>query len=215
MLVFDSLLPMLLDERKQPPTDQSSYIAEPKLDGYRVLGEFGNGRCRLRTRNGADCTLWFPEVVESLAGLMCDTTIVDGEICVLDSIGRSDFDALHARARRRRYAAAGPSVTFCMFDLLSRSAEDVTMLPLLRRKKYLAGVLAPGPQHILYVQHISAADFPNPISWLYARALELELEGVVGKLANSQYKLGERTPDWFKLKRPGAVPPQRFIRKSR
>jgi ATP-dependent DNA ligase len=40
--------------------------------------------------------------------------------------------------------------------------------------------------------------------------LALELEGIVGKRKDSIYMPGERTGDWRKVRRPGAVPPERF-----
>lgn len=49
-------------------------------------------------------------------------------------------------------------------------------------------------------------------AWLYGHALTLGLEGVVGKRAGAVYQSGERSRDWVKIKRPGAVPPQRFTR---
>jgi bifunctional non-homologous end joining protein LigD len=65
----------------------------------------------------------------------------------------------------------------------------------------------------LYAQHVDSSTVENPVSWLYAQALALRLEGVVGKLADSPYLPGQRTKNWFKLKRPGAVPPSRFKHK--
>ena len=46
--------------------------------------------------------------------------------------------------------------------------------------------------------------------WLYRQALALQLEGIVAKRLDSQYFPGIRTPDWLKIKRPGAVLPERF-----
>ena len=138
--------------------------------------------------------------------------VVDGEMCILDEVGRSDFDALHDRARRRKLSPGDRLVTFCVFDLLVYEGRSVMALPLIERKAMLAALLSPAPSNILYARHITSADVENPISWLYAHALELKLEGVVGKRATSPYRPGERSPDWFKLKRPGAVPPERFHR---
>lgn len=205
---------MLLDERKYAPAVESDYIAEVKYDGYRVLAQFGNSRCTLRTRNGADCTKWFPEVSTPLAGARHGRMVVDGEMCILDGAGRSDFDALHGRARRRRLCDGDVLVTFCAFDLLVFEGRDVMALPLLRRKTLLQDLLAPGLPTVLFARHVSAADVDKPVSWLYSHALDLHLEGVVGKRADSIYRPGERSPDWFKLKRPGAVPPERFHRKK-
>lgn len=203
---------MLLDEREVPPVDQSEYIAEIKYDGYRILGEFGERHCILKTKNGADCTKWFPEVAHGLAEISCGRTVVDGEMCILDGLGRTDFNALHARARRRRWQEGDVLVTFCVFDLLVQDGHSIMDRPLVERKALLAALLDPAPPNVLYARHIDATTADAPVSWLYERALGLKLEGVVGKLAQSKYRPGVRTTDWFKLKRPGAVPPERFRR---
>jgi bifunctional non-homologous end joining protein LigD len=139
--------------------------------------------------------------------------IVDGEMCILNEMGRSDFDALHDRARKRRLAPGDLLVTFRVFDLLAYEEQNIMQRPLIARKAALAEVLSPGLSNVLYAGHISAADVEEPVSWLYARALDLKLEGIVAKRADSQYTPGTRSADWIKLKRPGAVPPGRFQRK--
>jgi bifunctional non-homologous end joining protein LigD len=204
---------MRLDERKHPPSDQSEWVAEIKYDGYRSLAQFGDGHCILKTRNGVDCTMWFPEVADALASLRLGRTIVDGEIAVLDELGRTDFEALQVRARRRRWRPGDPAVTYCVFDLLVLDGESMMCERLVDRKAGLGRLLAPELPFILYARQVDAAMVENPISWLYAQALALELEGVVGKLAASPYLPGQRTKYWFKLKRPGAIPPGRFKHK--
>lgn len=47
-----------------------------------------------------------------MAAAKSGRAIVDGEICTLDQIGRSDFPALHARARRRRTPQEGHQLRF-------------------------------------------------------------------------------------------------------
>ena len=46
--------------------------------------------------------------------------------------------------------------------------------------------------------------------WLYQQALALRLEGIVGKRLDSLYFPGIGSPDWLTIKRPGAVPAERF-----
>ena len=45
---------------------------------------------------------------------------------------------------------------------------------------------------------------------MYRAALELSLEGIVAKRLASTYQPGVRSRDWLKIKRPGAVPAERF-----
>lgn len=212
---IDQLTPMLLHERKSPPADEAQYLAEVKYDGYRTLAQFSDGACVLRTRNGHDCTKWFVEIALALAEVGASRTIVDGEMCVLDEFGRTNFDQLLARARRKGWKAGDPDVTFVVFDLLVAEGVDVMAKPLTERKSMLAVLLADPPAGILFARHVDASMALRPVSWLYQNALDLELEGVVGKLADSPYLPGERSPAWFKWKRPGAVPPERFAHKRK
>ena len=118
---LEQLRPMELGTRKLPFTDPA-WGFEVKYDGYRMLAEVDAGRVRLQTRNGADATAWFPEIARPLAGMPAGRHIVDGEVCVLDGIGRSDFDRLQDRARLRRYRPGADLVAFCVFDVLSLAA---------------------------------------------------------------------------------------------
>lgn len=205
---LSAVQPMLLSEAGRDLSGED-WLWELKYDGYRLLAEWDNGTVTLKSRNGADATRWFPEVVEGLATLQHGRCIVDGEVCVLDDIGRSDFDKLHDRARMRGYRAGADMVVFCVFDILVYEGRNVMSLPLVERKALLARLWEPAPPSTLYVRHLVGQEG----DWLYEQALALHLEGLVAKRRDSVYLPGERTADWVKRKRPGAVPPQRFHRK--
>jgi bifunctional non-homologous end joining protein LigD len=206
MIRIDDFRPMLLDERPLN-LDEPGWIYELKMDGYRVLAEF-DGAVQLRTRNGTDATTWFPEVTHGLAHLRNGHCVVDGEVCVLDEIGRSDFNQLQDRARRRGRYPGAPSVVYCVFDLLVRRGVDITQQPLLKRKATLAKILKTAPPAIMYVGH-----FDSGAVQLFKNAvIPLKLEGLVAKRANSVYRPGVRSSDWVKVKRKGAIPAERFKR---
>ena len=61
---------------------------------------------------------------------------------------------------------------------------------------------------MLFVGHIDADQGRQ----LFEHAKELMLEGLVAKRLGSTYRPGERSTDWTKVKRKGAVPPERFKR---
>ncbi|UIF91737.1 hypothetical protein KAF44_32115 [Cupriavidus necator] len=188
---------MLLTERKTLPTT-GEWLWEVKFDGYRILAS--TGQPRLKTKNGADATTWFPEIASALAALP-GGAILDGEVCVLDDIGRSDFERLHERARRRGWYAGADPVAYCVFDLLVAGGRDLRGQPVEKRKAALRKLLADPPPGLLYVQDVDDA------AWLYDAALQLGLEGIVGKRAGSPYRDGIRSPDWIKIKRKGAILP--------
>jgi len=177
------------------------------MDGYRVLAEFDGG-AQLRTRNGTNATKWFPEVAQSLALVKAGECIVDGEVCVLEELGRSDFNQLQDRARRRRRYPGCPDVVYCIFDLLVHRGVDITQRPLLERKAALAKLLKKPPPSIMYVGH-----FESGAAQLFKDAVvPLKLEGLVAKRADSVYRPGARSSDWVKVKRKGAIPAERFKR---
>jgi bifunctional non-homologous end joining protein LigD len=194
--------------RKPHPFSQRGWLYELKYDGYRLVAGIDAGRVLLNTRNGADATKWFPEIVDGLASLPGGPHVIDGEVCVLDEIGRSNFDRLQDRARRRRWYAGCDRVVFCAFDLLAHEGRSTIGLPVEERKRQLSKLLTARPASVLYVGHFPADHGAN----LYAQAHALKLEGIVAKRTGSLYQPGERSADWIKCKVPGAVPPERFKR---
>ena len=201
---LDDIDVMTFVERDRP-LDDPAYTHELKFDGYRLLAETG-AAVRLKTRNGADATRWFPEIVAGLDDFTA-RHVFDGEVCVLDELGRPDFDRLHRRAKARGYRPGLDPVVYCVFDLLVHRGRDIRARPLSERKSALARLLRRKRSSILRVD-----DFPGRGVWLFEPARALELEGIVSKRLDSLYLSGQRSDAWQKVKRPGAVPPERFRR---
>lgn len=141
---------MLLTEWKALPST-GDWLWEIKLDGYRVLA--ATGTPQLKTKGGADATSWFPEIAAALATLPAGS-ILDGEVCVLDDIGRSDFERLQTRARRRGLRPGDDTVVYCVFDLLVNRGRDLRELPVEKRKAALRKLLAGESPGLLYVQDV-------------------------------------------------------------
>jgi len=200
-----ALAPMLLGEAR--PFDDPAWLYEIKFDGYRMLAEVDGPHVYLQSRNGANATGWFPEVVGSLAGIGGGRHVIDGEMCVLDDIGRSDFNRLHARARMRGWRPGADPAAFCVFDLLVHAGKSTMALPLIERKKRLTKLFSATPPSTLVVGH-----FEGEGRALYDQAVQLRLEGIVAKRQASPYVPGQRSADWLKIKRPGATPAQAFQR---
>jgi bifunctional non-homologous end joining protein LigD len=190
---------MLATEGGKPFTDPD-WIFEIKWDGYRTLARAGGGQpVELRTRNGTDCTRWYPEVARALAALPGGPHVIDGEACVLDDVGRSDFNALHARAARRRGYPGAPQVTLMAFDLLVQDGRSIMALPLAERKERLAQLLVSLPKiGVLYV-----SDFPAQADLFAQVVLGAKLEGFIAKRLASPYQPGVVSRDWMKIKRAG------------
>ena len=149
--------PMLLHTGvRLPPFDRPGWLYEIKFDGYRMLAGIDHGVVQLATRKGFNSTGWFPEIAQGLAHLAGGPHVLDGEVCVLDDLGRSDFNRLQDRARRRCYYPECDPVVFCAFDLLALDGRSIIGLPLEARKAHLAALLSPAPPSVLYVGHFSA-----------------------------------------------------------
>jgi len=181
------------------PFSSPDWIYEIKYDGYRCMARAGGGQpTELRTKTGADCTIWYPEVADLLTMLPGGPHVIDGEACVLDEIGRSDFNRLQTRANRRRWYPGADQVTFCAFDLLYLDGRNVMRVPLLERKAMLRELLAPLQGLLIFV-----GDYPAEADLFEKFVLGAKLEGFVAKRLLSPYQPGVISRDWLKIKRPG------------
>ncbi|WP_246676146.1 hypothetical protein [Mesorhizobium sp. B2-5-4] len=75
-----------------PPGDR--WIHEMKYDGYRFLVAVGGGEARAYTRSGLDWSDRFPSILSEARTLNVRSALIDGEAVVIDTEGRSSFQAL-------------------------------------------------------------------------------------------------------------------------
>ncbi|QNK39751.1 DNA ligase D [Caproicibacter fermentans] len=167
------------------------WLYEIKYDGYRILAYAEGGAVRLVTRNGNDYTERFQEVADSIAAWSGGRAMVlDGEMTVADSRGRTDFQALQSYLKN----PGDKQLTYLVFDVLALDGEDLRELPLTDRKNTLEALLNDAPKNLRYSRHVEG----NGKESLLA-ACKLNLEGIVGKKPGSVYS-GTRNGDWIKLK---------------
>jgi bifunctional non-homologous end joining protein LigD len=182
--------PQLATLGEDAPTGDK-WLHEIKYDGYRAIAATAGGRVAIYTRTGLDWSDRFASVVQPLADLPCKAALVDGEICVLDDNGRSDFGALQDALGR-----GNGGLIYYVFDLLALDGKDLRKEPQIKRKQQLAKLLEDMPKAgpVIYSDHV---DGHGPE--FFASAREHELEGIVSKLASAPYKSG-RTKNWMKTK---------------
>jgi ATP-dependent DNA ligase len=94
--------------------DDPEWLYEIKHDGFRSLAYIEDGECRLVSRNG-HVYKRFADLRAAIPADVAGDAIIDGEIVVLDSEGRSLF---HEVVR-----SIAPHV-FAVFDLLWLNGED-------------------------------------------------------------------------------------------
>ena len=189
---------LMLAEAREQPFSRPGWVFELKLDGYRVRATRENGEAILLSRKGLDFASAFPEVARAVEALPYEGVILDGELVVLDDAGRPNFSQLHARAklsseREIKRAAIEHPATLFVFDLLAFEGCDVRPLPLIKRKAILKQILpATGP--LRYSEH-----FETEGEALYEKVVQLGLEGIMAKKADSPYR-GGRSSDWLKIR---------------
>jgi len=188
----------MLAEARDAPFSKKGWIYEIKYDGYRVLAGRAGAEARLLTRNRRDATSTFPEVARAVRALPYEGLVLDGEVVCLDQEGRPSFDRLQRRGRLSRpadarQAAVAYPATYFVFDLLAFQGFDLRPLPLRERKRLLREVLpAAGP--LKYADHVETQG-----EAFYRAAVELGLEGIVAKKADSPYHSG-RSRAWLKVR---------------
>jgi bifunctional non-homologous end joining protein LigD len=196
----EALRPMLASASDAPFT-RDGWLFEPKYDGARVLVVKDDGAVRIVARSGRDATHVYPEIARAAAHLPPTSCVLDGEVVAPDAHGKSSFERL-----QRRFSLSDPleiaraeleiPLVYYAFDLLQAMGYDLRGRPLLARKALLEG-LVPRLGFVRYVDHVEREG-----EALFDAAAQHELEGVIGKRADSKYSSGARSKQWLKFKVP-------------
>ena len=166
------------------------WLFEIKYDGYRIVAFIENGIVKLKTRNGLDYTNKFPNIVKELQNQFQNINVIlDGEIVVFDSKGRSDFSMLQNAIKNQE-----DTFNYVIFDLLVYKGEDIRKKTLLQRKDDLKLILKNSSQNLIYSDHVIGNG-----KKCFTIAKKKKLEGIIAKKIDSQY-LGDRNEDWLKIK---------------
>jgi bifunctional non-homologous end joining protein LigD len=197
MDIFESrnISPMLISEMVDP-FDSPNFIYEIKWDGIRTLS-FLDTKTDMRNKRNKLMVPIFPEL-ESLYKQVKTKCIIDHELLVLKN-GIPDFYEVQKRALmsnsfKIKLAADKYPASVIAYDILYYKDKDITMLPLMERKKYLTDV-------VIENNLISVSRFiENDGIKLYELVKEKGLEGIVAKRKDSLYWQGKRTKDWVKCK---------------
>ncbi|MGH8458026.1 MAG: DNA ligase D, partial [Nevskiales bacterium] len=190
------LRPMMATSSDTLP-EGAEWIYEVKWDGVRSLCVVEKDNVRLISRNGTAMQQTYPELAALCESLAAETAVVDGEIVVLDELGRPSFSLLQPRmmagAKSAATLARSIPITLFAFDLLYYNGYDLRDVPLTERKRVLAEVIKPGT----LVRF--SENFVGRGAELLEAARQTGLEGVVAKRALSRYE-SRRSRDWMKIK---------------
>jgi bifunctional non-homologous end joining protein LigD len=151
----------------------------------------GGSETRLLSRNQKDLGKKFPEILDAIASLDIQNTIIDGEIVALDDQGRSSFQALQGFEMEKER----PPIIYYAFDLLRLNGTDLRDLAIEERKAKLAALFTESTVALRY-----SISFTKDIEELLEKAWTLGLEGLIGKRSDSRYEAGKRSGTWIKIK---------------
>lgn len=168
-----------------------NWLYEVKYDGYRIMAYMEGNNIRLLTRKNSDYTNRFKSVANALLDLASGRAMVlDGEMTVIDSEGKADFQALQSYMKN----SSSHNLVYIVFDILALDGEDIRGRELIRRKEILQSLMVDAPSNLHYSGYLVGSGEES-----FAAACKLKMEGIVGKRVDSVYS-GCRNGDWIKLK---------------
>ena len=172
----------------------TNHIAEIKEDGRRIFIKKSKGIVTLIGREPIR-SKQYPEIVKDTYNLEGDF-ILDCELIVRDSSGKSDFGLLMSLDRTRdsfklKLLQRKYKVVARVFDIISINGQDIQKEPLLVRKERLKRINLQGS--------LEMVESFKDIQKLYNITLGAKEEGIVIKYNQGLYNPGKR--DWVKIKR--------------
>lgn len=196
------LEPMLSKLSDQDVNLAGVWVSEPKLDGERIIAMREGDDIRLWTRRHIESSYKFPEIVKDLKkNVQGDDWILDGELTVPGGfrklLKRNVEDKLKISILSQKLPG-----TYHVFDILRIPGEDLTMKPLVERKKILL-------KTVKQAKHIEIVPFQiivtETIQEHFKKAIREGYEGLVLKKGDSRYESGKRSDEWLKIKREETI----------
>ena len=198
-------LPSMIKPMLASPVDKAfnnkDWVFEIKWDGVRAIMFKENHAMRFQSRNVNDITHKYPEILKTLELNWADvnSTIIDGEIVVLDKNGLPNFQGHQRRMNiqnNREIVVLSKEIpaTYYVFDILYHDGQDLKMSSYLERRQVLSKIL-PINDCVKISDYVEEKGLDL---WKHTR--ELNLEGVVAKRKTSVYQEGIRSQDWLKIK---------------
>jgi bifunctional non-homologous end joining protein LigD len=181
--------PCIPAARKSVPHG-AGWLHEPKLDGYRLQVVKEDRLVRLYSKGGYDWTKRLARVAQAMAGIPCQSAVIDAELVFPSASGVPDFAGL----RTALGAGRQDELAVFAFDLMHRDGDDLIGLPLTERRNRLERLLAQSDVPCLHLLRC----FDDGAA-LFIAVQRHGLEGIVSKRKASAYRSGA-SRDWVKVK---------------
>ncbi len=171
------------------PADNSKWLYEPKLDGYRVIAVKNGGSTHLFSMEGRRFDERFPRVRAALNNLTAKSIVLDGEVVAVEPSGRPNFNELQNAARTKL------PIYYIVFDLLHYKGEDLFDVALEERKAILERIAAEFTEPL---QQVLVFPADTDRDTVIAAVKGVNIEGVVAKRKGSKYEPGREVDFWQK-----------------
>ena len=172
------------------PPENNNWVHEIKYDGYRIQVHIKQNRIIFLTRNGHDWSDKFVNLFKEFKKFPIKNAIFDGEIVVLDALGKSDFAKLQETISTNNHG----NLKIFIFDLLYLDGKNLCRYPLRTRKDKLKEIL---PQKNSFISY--SEDIDQSGSVFFKLACKHKLEGIISKDSKAAYISG-KSGNWYKVK---------------
>ncbi len=183
--------------------DSDQHLFEPWWGGTRALVSIGPadtpgaGDVRVVDADGRDLTAALPELAGTGVRVAARSALLDGELVVVDAVGRADNEVLAGRLA----GGVGRPVAFLAFDLLHLDGRSLLGQPLIKRREALRRILRPGDE-VVAVPAIATEGRA-----LFEAIVAQGLAGMMARQRQGPYLPGIRSRLWrFVPAAAGTVP---------
>lgn len=182
---------------------ETDWQAEWKWDGIRSQFIMRAGEWFLWSRGEELITEKFPEL-STLAGLIPDGTVIDGELLPFKKEQLLPFSSLQTRIGRKNLSKKvleeAPVIIFS-YDLLEFDGIDIRSRPLRERRLLLEAIIeeAARPQLLRLSPSIKFERWQELME-VRLEARDMMAEGLMLKRLDAPYQVGRKRGDWWKWK---------------
>ncbi len=197
-----------LCQRLESTTDMidkmGQVLAEPKYDGLRAQLHFDGQNVQVFSRNLENVTAMFPEAQQLVSVLKCKNCILDSEVIGVEEVSGQLKRFQETATRKRKHDIAGAAqavpVKFFIFDIMYLDGRSLLDQPLTDRKKLLSTYFRPQTSTPAQLTQFITTSDPVELKNYHEEQLNLGLEGMVVKQADSTYRSGRTGWRWVKIK---------------
>lgn len=203
---------MLLTASTEVPIG-NEWLYETKYDGFRCILEWDKEPL-LKSRNGKLLNNMFPEIISFCHEIYGKIKpflplTMDGELVHLVNNFQSDFSKVQLRGRMKNIDTIKNNAEiftchYVVFDLLIYKGNDLTNLPLTKRKQQMSRLFnkVKLPVSINYqdTNRLQAINVYEDSPLLWDRIVTNNGEGLIAKQTKSTWSSAERTNKWLKIK---------------